>query len=116
MKNIFFSSYELGILYYLKVSNFLSIVCGPPPIITQGGTHNPYREVYFEDDDVIYNCFSGYVLVGESINICLISGEWSNPSPPECSRTGQNKKFDWLIAKKHLKRKLVLVFLHMKLY
>ena len=49
----------------------------------------PLQELYFAGDVITYQCFSGFVLDGEELNTCLMTGAWSQTTAPTCSNTGK---------------------------
>lgn len=71
------------------ITNYESsaITCPSPTPPTHGRLIDSGR--YLSGDYIQFTCITGYVLVGESLSVCLENGTWSSPEP-KCKR-----RFKW---------------------
>ncbi|KAI1289870.1 Locomotion-related protein Hikaru genki [Halotydeus destructor] len=73
-----------------KIPSCEAIDCEPPLPPVNGRVLDSGR--FRTGDYVQYSCKTGYILVGESLSICLENGTWSKPVPsckPSCDFPGE---------------------------
>lgn len=62
----------------------------PDPTVLENGNIWPNEPNYIFENQITYECYSGYTLYGPSQRTCLSSGKWSGPHPVCRRDSGDN--------------------------